>query len=694
MKRIITTLALTTMICACNTNPLLKESNLDYQAPLFDQIKDSDYLPALKKGIEEAKADIDAIIDNPEAPSFGNTIEAMERSGKTLNRVSGLFYNILESTTSDTLQETAEAIAPLMNEYEMYVSLNSALFDRVKAVYDKKEQLGLEKDQLKLLENTYKGFVRGGALLNEDDKATYSELCEKLSLATLRFSKNALGATNAFTLNITDMEELAGIPDFVLDQAAEIAQKRGDQGWTFDLSYPIYSGVMKYADNRELRRKLHYAYGTRAMGGDFDNQPTVLEITDLRIKIARILGYETYADYVLEERMIKTPAQVNYFLEELLAPSLPAARKDVKAVTDYAHSHGYRESRLQAWDFSYWSEKYQKEKYDISEAELKPYFELDSCVVAVFGLAHRLYGLNFETRPDLPVYHKDVKTYDITDADGRHMALIYLDFFPRESKRSGAWMTEFRGQSIENGVEYRPQINLVTNFTKATANAPALITHDELCTLLHEFGHCLHGILSEGRYSSLSTTNVSTDFVEMPSQIMENWAYQPEFLAGFAKHYKTGEPLPMELIDKIIAAKNYNAAYYQVRQLNFGLIDMSWNNLSEMTEDDVLTHEAKVLKRTELFPPVDGTAISTAFTHIFTGQYAAGYYSYKWSEVLEADAFSLFEEKGIFNPEVADSFRRNILSKGGTDDYAKMFRDFRGHDPEVSALLHKLGITK
>lgn len=685
---------MTTMICACNPNPLLRVSELDYQAPLFDQIKDSDYLPALQKGVEEAKADIDAIINNPETPSFENTIEAMERSGKTLERVSGLFYNILESTTSDVLQETAEKVAPLMNEYEMYVSLNSALFDRVKCVYDKKDELGLEKDQLKLLENTYKGFVRGGALLNEDDKATYSELSEKLSLATLRFSKNALAATNAFKLNITDKEQLSGIPENVLDQIAEIAQKRCESGWTLDLSYPVYSAVMKFADNSELRRKLHYAYNTRAIGGEFDNAPTVLEITNLRLQIAKLLSYDTYADYVLEERMIKTPAQVNNFLEELLAPSLPAARQEVKAITDYAHSHGYKESKLQSWDFSYWSEKYQKEKYDISEAELKPYFNLDSCVVAVFGLAHRLYGLNFEERPDLPVYHKDVKTYDITDANGHHKALIYLDFFPRDSKRSGAWMTEFRGQSIEDGVEYRPQINLVTNFTKATANAPALITHDELCTLLHEFGHCLHGILSEGRYGSLSTTNVSTDFVEMPSQIMENWAYQPEFLAGFAKHYLTGEPLPTELIDRIIAAKNYNAAYYQVRQLNFGLIDMSWNNISEMTSDDVLSHEAKVLKRTELFPPVEGTAVSTAFTHIFTGQYAAGYYSYKWSEVLEADAFSLFEEKGIFNTEVAESFRRNILSKGGTDDYAKMFRDFRGHDPEVSALLHKLGITK
>lgn len=682
------------MICACNTNPLLKESNLDYQAPLFDRIEDTDYLPALQKGIAEAKAEIDAITDNPEAPTFENTIEALERSGKTLNRVSGLFYNIMESDTSAKLQETAEEIAPLMNEYEMYVSLNSALFERIKAIYDQKDNLGLEKDQLKLLENAYKGFVRGGALLDEEDKAIYSGLCEKLSLATLRFSRNVLNANNAYTLNITDKAQLAGLPDYLLDQAGEIAQKRGEEGWTFDLSYPVYSAVMKFADNSGLRRQLYTAYSSRAVGGEFDNSPTVLEITNLRIQIAKILGYDTYADYVLEERMIKTPAQVNNFLEDLLAPSLPAARKEVKAISDYAHRHGYAPKELQAWDFSYWSEKYRKEKYDLSEAELKPYFELDSCVVAVFGLANKLYGLNFKARPDLPVYHEDVKTYDVTDADGRHMALLYLDFFPRDSKRGGAWMTEFRGQSIENGVEYRPQINLVTNFTKATANAPALITHDELCTLLHEFGHCLHGILSEGRYSSLSTTNVATDFVEMPSQIMENWAYRPEFLSGFAKHYISGEPLPEELINKIIAAKNYNAAYYQVRQLNFGLIDMSWNYLQEMTSDDVISHEAGVLERTALFPAVEGTAISTAFTHIFTGQYAAGYYSYKWSEVLEADAFSLFEEKGVFSKEVAGSFRSNILSKGGTEDYAQMFRDFRGHDPEVSALLHKLGITK
>lgn len=681
------------MIGACTTNPLLKESGLEYGAPEFDRIKAEDYLPAFEKAIEEAKAEVTAIIDNPQAPTFDNTIVALEQSGKTLARVSGLFYNILEANASDVLQQTAEAVAPKLNEYTMFVSLSQPLFDRVKEVYDHKDELNLAPDQTKLLENTYDDFVRGGALLNAQDKETFSRLSEELSLATLKFSKNALDATNAFSLNITDKDRLSGIPDYLMDQAAELAQSKGQSGWTFDLSAPMYTGIVKYADDRELRKTLSIAYGSRAFGGEYNNCPVVLQIADLRLQIAKLLGYNTYAEYALQERMVKTPKQVYEFLAQLTEPTLPAAKEEVRTITAYAKKHGFADKELKGWDFSYWSEKYKQEFYAFSENELKPYFELDSCVRAVFGLAGKLYGLNFAERKDIPVYQEDVKVYDVKDENGRHMALLYMDFFPRASKRAGAWMTEFRGQSIVDGIESRPLISLVTNFTKPTANAPALITHDELCTLLHEFGHCLNGILAEGRYASLCSTNVATDFVEMASQIMENWAYEPEFLNGFAKHYKTGEVIPMELIDKVKAAKNFNAAYFQIRQLSFGYLDMAWNAQSVMTTEDVATHEQKAIAPVAVLPHTPGTCMSTSFTHIFTGQYAAGYYAYKWSEVLAADGFSLFKEKGIFNREVAQSYRDNVLSRGGQDDYGEMFRKFRGHDPQVSALLESLGIT-
>lgn len=677
---------------ACNTNPLLEESALEYGAPQFDKIKAEHYLPAFKKGIEEAKKEIDKIASNPEEPTFDNTILALENAGELVGKVSGLFFNIMEADSNEELQKTAEEVSPLLNEYSMYIYLNEALFERVKNVYENSVLTELAPDQKRLLDITYKHFVRQGALLSEEDKKTFSDLQENLSLAQLRFSKNLLAANNAYTLNITDSADLAGLPEHVIESALQTAREHGQDGWTFDLSYPMYGPFMKYADNAGLRRELYTAYNSRATAGETDNTQTVLKITNLRLKIAQILGYKTYADYVLEERMIKTPSEVNTFLEQLLSPSLPAAQKEVNAINSYARAHGYKERAMQAWDFSYWSEKYKNEHYDFDENSLKPYFELDSCVNAVFDLAGKLYGLQFSERSDLPVYHKDVKVYDVKDASGRHMALFYADFFPRASKRGGAWMTEFQGLKIKDGVESRPFVNMVTNFTKPTADNPALITHDELCTLLHEFGHCLHAFLSEGRYESLATTNVSTDFVELPSQLMENWAYEEDFLKGFAKHYKTREVIPSTLINKIIETKNYHAAYFQVRQLNFGILDMAWNNRATEFNGDIFGFEKKALDRTTLFPPVEGTCISTSFSHIFTGQYGAGYYSYKWSEVLEADAFSLFKEKGIFNSEVANSFRENILSRGNTVEPSVMFRNFRGHDPQPGTLLKKLGI--
>ena len=684
------------LVCSCNMNknPFLTESSAPFGAPQFDKIQDEHYLPAFEAGIAEAKAEIDAIVANPDEPTFENTIEAMEYAGKTLDQVAGIFYNLMEANTNDTMQAVAEQVSPMLTEYSMYVSLNNDLFQRVKAVYQKKDELGLDNDQLKLLEDNYKSFVRGGANLSEEDKALYSKWSEELSLATLQFSKNVLAATNAYTLHVTDSADLAGLPEYVKTMAAETAKEKGLEGWAFTLQYPSFSPFMKYSQNRELRKQLWTAYNSRAIGGENDNTEIVKQIVDLRIKIANILGYETYADYALEERMAKNRTTVNEFIKNLLEPSMKYAKKDVADVLAYARKNGFEDSKLMPWDFSYWSERYQEAEYALNAEELKPYFQLESCIDAVFGLANRLYGINFKELDNVPVYHEDVKVYEVTEADGTHLALFYADFFPRASKRGGAWMTEFRGQSIRDGKEYRPFISIVCNFTKPTADAPSLITHDEFTTFLHEFGHALHGIFAQGRYGSLTGTSVSRDFVELPSQIMENWAFEPEYLNSFAKHYQTGEPIPAELIEKVVAAKNYLAGYGQVRQLHFGYLDMAWHTLKEVPEMSTLEFEQKTLAPYAVMPAVEGTGFSTSFSHIFSGGYSAGYYSYKWAEVLEADAFSLFKEKGIFNTEVSSSFRENILSKGGTEDADILYRNFRGHDPQPEALMKKLGLTK
>ena len=695
--------AITISSCKMSENPLLTESQLPYGAPQFDKIRAEHYLPAFRQAISEAKADVDAIVNNPDAPDFPNTIEALEFAGRTLNRVSGIFYNILEADTNDELQRIAEEVSPLMTEYEMYVSLNDKLFERVKSVYAGKDSLGLEPDQRRLLENTYRSFARNGANLSEEDKAVYSKYVEELSLLSLQFGKNVLASTNAYKLHLTDSSDLAGLPDYVRELGAMTAGERGLEGWVFTLDYPSYLPFMQNSERPDLRREMFLAYNSKALGGENDNTETVRKIADLRIKIANILGYETWADYVLEENMAKDKATVVKFLDDLMTPSLPYARKDVEAVFDYAKANGFAEmaraagmdpDQFMPWDFSYWSEKYKQAEYALSDEQLKPYFRLEDCIDAVFSLAGRLYGISFEERKDIPVYHKDVKVYDVKDADGSHLALFYADFFPRASKRGGAWMTEFRGQSIRNGVEERPLVSIVTNFSKPTETAPSLLTHDELCTFLHEFGHSLHGMFAEGRYTSLCGTNVSRDFVELPSQIMENWAFEPEYLNSFARDYRSGEVIPAELVERIVRAKNYLAGYYQVRQLDFGTLDMAWHTLTALPEEDAAEFEKKVLAPSAVMPKVPGTAISTAFNHIFSGGYSAGYYSYKWAEVLEADAFSLFKEKGIFDRETASSFRANILSKGDTEDPAVLYRRFRGRDPEPSALMEKLGLTE
>lgn len=673
-------------------NPLLTESPLPYGAPQFDKIKTEHYMPAFKEGIARAKAEIDAIVANPDEPDFANTIEALEFSGETLNNVSSIFYNLLEADATPELQAIAEEISPMMTEYSMYVSLNEGLFERIRSVWDRRDSLGLEPDQLRLLDETYKSFARNGANLSPEDKQTYSKYQEELSLLSLKFNNNALASTNAYKLNLTDEAQLEGLPQYVRDMGAATAKDNGQQGWTFDLSYPSYSAFMKFSARPELRKQMYMAYNSIAFGGEYDNSEICLKIADLRLKTAQLLGYETYADYVVEDRMAENVENVYNLLDKLLEPSLPAARKEVARIYDYARENGYGESAIQPWDFSYWSEKYKTSRFSLSDEQLKPYFQLESCIDAVFGLATRLYGLQFTLRDDIPGYHKDVKVYDVCDADGRHLALFYADFFPRATKRNGAWMTSFRGQSIRDGVERRPLVSIVTNFSKPTADAPSLLTHYELTTFLHEFGHSLQGMMAEGRYPSQTGTSVAWDFVELPSQIMENWAYEPEYLKPFAKHYETGEEIPDELIEKISESKNYNVAYAQVRQLQFGFLDMAWHDTDKPLEGSASEIEKKATAPVLVLPDAEGTCMSTSFSHIFSGGYSAGYYSYKWAEVLAADAWSLFKEKGIFSKEVATSFRENILSKGDTEPAAVLYRKFRGHDPEPEALLRAQGI--
>jgi len=673
-------------------NPLITESPLPYGAPQFDKIRNSDYLPAFEQAFREGKQEIDAIVNNPDAPTFQNTVEALEYAGGLVNKVSYIFYNLLEANTSDELQDIAQQISPMETEFQLYVTLNGKLFQRVKAVYDQRDSLTLDPDQKKLLEDSYKSFERNGANLNEADKKLYGEYKEQLSLLTLQFQKNQLASTNNFRMVLTDETELAGLPGYIREMAASAAKEKGVEGYLFDLSAPSYSGFMKFSDRRDLRERIYRAYNRRAYGDEWDNTATIKQIVDLRYKMAALLGYKDFADYQTELRMVRNSESVWKFLEELRAPALPKAKEEVAELNLFARSIGFDGDQLRPWDFSYYAEKQRVAQYDLTDEQLKPYFRLEDCIDAIFNLAGRLYGITFQ-EADLPVYHPDVKVYEVHDADGSFLALFYADFFPRASKRSGAWMTAFREQRIENGVEYRPFISLVTNFTKPTETTPSLITHDEFTTMLHEFGHSLHGMLAQGRYASMTGTNVDHDFVELPSQIMENWAYEKEYLQSFAKHYQTGDPLPDSLIAKIKASKNYLSAYYHMRQLQFGILDMNYHTLTAPIDGEVITFEKNALKSTDVLPTVPECIISTSFSHIFSGGYAAGYYSYKWAEVLAADGFSLFEEKGIFDKETAAKFR-HLLEQGGSVDASTLYRTFRGHDPQPSALLKQLEIIK
>ena len=673
------------------SNPLLAAWNTPHQTPPFSEIELSDYEPAFDAAIACSRAEVDAIVNNPKKPTFGNTIVALERQGELLNRISGIFFNLLEADTSDEMQEIALRVQPKLTEFSNDLSLNPELFARVKYVYEHPGRL--KKEDKKLLEDTYQGFARSGAALSDADKELYRKYSSELSALTLQFGQNALAGTNAFTLNITDPKVVAELPAFVKEGMAADAKARGEKGWTVTLQQPSYLPFMTYSSNRDLKEKLWRARSTIALGGEFDNCENVKKIANTRLKIANLLGYKCYADYVLERRMAENTPTVNAFLEELLTATKSYADADYRMVSDYAASLGFK-GQLMPWDWSYYTEKYKDEKYALNTELVKPYLKLENVKKGVFMLANKLYGLNFTPNDKIGVYHPDVTAYDVTDESGRFMAVLYLDFFPRESKRSGAWMTEFRGAKIENGEETRPLVSLVMNFTKPTETAPSLLTFDELETFLHEFGHALHGMLGEGKYESQTGTSVYRDFVELPSQIMENWATEKEFLDLWAVHYETGEPIPADLVDRIVAAQNYLAAYSNVRQLSFGLTDMAWHTLTEPFEGDVVEFEAASMTPTQVLPVVPGTAMAPSFGHIFSGGYAAGYYGYKWAEVLEADAFSLFKEKGIFNREVASSFRENVLSKGGTEHPMELYVRFRGHKPETKALIEKMGLGK
>jgi peptidyl-dipeptidase Dcp len=694
MNKIITCMLSAALLTACNmqNNPLLTESTLPYGAPQFDKIENKHYLPAFEQAFKEGKQEIDAIVNNPDAPTFENTIEALEFAGSKVNSVGSIFYNLLEADATDELQEIAEKISPMATEYSMYVSLNEELFKRIKTVYDQRGNLNLDPDQKKLLDDTYKSFERNGANLSAEDKKIYSELSEKLSLLSLQYQKNLLASTNAFTMVLTDEKDLAGLPGYVRDMAAQAAKDKGVEGWLFDLSAPSCSALLKYSDRRDLREKIYRAYNRRAYGDEWDNCETIRQIVDLRYKKAALLGYKDFADYQTELRMVKNGAAVWDFIEKLREPALPKAKQEVAQLNKFAKSIGFEGDEIRPWDFNYYAEKQRIAKYNVTDEELKPYFRLEDCIDAIFSLANRLYGITFQPA-DVPVYHPDVKVYEVHDADGSFLALFYADFFPRATKRSGAWMTSFRDLKIQNGVEQRPFISLVTNFTKPTADTPSLITHDEFTTMLHEFGHSLHGILAKGRYPSMTGTGVDHDFVELPSQIMENWGYEKEYLATFAKHYQTGEPLPDSLIAKIKASKNYLSAYYHLRQIQYGTLDMSYHTLTAPIEGEVIKFEKQALLPTDVLTSVPECMVSTAFSHIFSGGYAAGYYSYKWAEVLAADGFSLFEEKGIFDKETAGKFR-HLLEQGGSVEAAQLYRDFRGHDPEPEALLRQLDIIE
>ncbi len=665
-----------------------------HQTPPFEQISEENYLPSFKALINEGKKEIEQIVINTAIPDFFNTIVALEKSGSQLGIISHIFFNLNHAETNERIQSIAREVSPLLTEYSNDIWLNESLFKKVKHVYDTQNREELSSEQIQLLEETYKGFVRKGALLEGAARERYRAITTELSKLTLQFGENLLAETNAFQLHVSDEDELAGLPEGVMEAAAALAKSQEKGGWVFTLQFPSYMPFMKYAQNRELRKQLFMAYSKRGNNDNKqDNKELIKQIVSLRVEKAKLLGFPTHAHFVLEEHMALHPDKVNGFLQDLLDASIDVARQDVKDVEDYAHQKGL-EGPLQRWDYAFYSEQLKAEKYGLDDEATRPYFQLEKVEQGVLGLATKLYGITFKENKDISVYHQEVKTYEVFDADGSFLSVFYVDYHPRTSKQGGAWMTSFRDQHHDGGGDVRPHISIVCNFTRPTDKKPSLLTFTEVQTFLHEFGHALHGMFSKVSYESLAGTNVYRDFVELPSQIMENWATQKEWLKDVGVHYQTGEVIPDDLIQKIIDSENYQSGYATVRQLSFGMNDMAWHSLAEPFNDDVAAFEKASMAATELFPLVEGSVFSTGFAHIFDGGYAAGYYGYKWAEVLDADAFEAFKENGIFDQDTAKRFRQEILEKGGTAHPMELYKNFRGHEPSIEPLLKRSGLKK
>lgn len=698
MKKIIFSLFIfmTTLTNMDAQNPFYGTYKTPHGTPPFDKIKNEHYEPAIDRGIKEHQAEIDKLVAVRAVPTFENTIVPYERGGQLLSRVTSVFFNLMSAESDDEMMEIAQRIQPKLSAHSNEIALNEGLFRKIKAVYDKRNETNLTAEQIRLVENIYNGFERSGANLVGADRDKYKELSTKLSQLTMTFGQNTLKETNKFEMLLTDEADLAGLPQNVKDAAAENAKGKGKTGWLFDLSAPSYIAFMKYSTRRDLRQQLYMANATKCIsGGEFDNQQNVREITATRMQIANLLGYPDYATYVLKNKMAKEPGNVFKLLNQLLDAYAIAAREDVKLVEGFAVGMENKAIDLQPWDWAFYSDKLQDAKYNVNDELVRPYFELENVKKGVFGLATDLYGITFKKNEKIPVYHPEVEAFDVLDAKGDFVAVLFTDFHPRTGKRQGAWMTEFKGQYIdEKGKDSRPHVSIVMNFTRPTATEPALLTFDEVETFLHEFGHALHGMLTDCTYETLSGTNVEHDFVELPSQIMENWLTEKEYLDRFAIHYKTGEKIPADLVQKLIDASNYNAGYACYRQLSFGFLDMAWHTLKQEYTGDVIDFERKAMSKAAVLPTVEGASMSTSFNHIFSGGYAAGYYGYKWAEVLDADAFALFKQTGIFNKETAASFLNNILKRGNTEDPMSLYVKFRGQEPTVDALLERNGVKK
>ena len=673
---------------------LINSFNTKYNTAPFRIIHNKDFLPSFKKAIAMAKMEIDSIVNNPTKPSFENTIEALDFSGEQLDRISSIFFNLNSAETNEDIQKIAQEVSPLLSEFSNDITLNEDLFKRVKAVYNSKNTLDLTTEQKTLLDKKYKSFSRNGANLTEAKKTKLREIDKKLSQLKLKFGENVLAETNKFEMLISDEADLSGLPDGAKEAAKQLAESKDKAGWLFTLDYPSYIPFVTYADNRELRKKMALAAGSKSFKkDDLDNQDNVLQIVNLRHKRANLLGYKTHAHFVLEERMAETPETVLKFSNELLEKAKPAAEREFKNLENFAKKLDNIDG-LQKWDGAYYSEKLKQKLFSLDDELLKPYFKLENVINGAFLIANKLFDLKFEEIDTIDKYHDDVLTYKVTDTKGDFISVFYADFFPRSGKRNGAWMTSYKPQYIKNDENSRPHISIVCNFTKPTKTKPSLLTFREVTTLFHEFGHALHGMLANTTYPSLSGTSVFWDFVELPSQVMENWCYEKEALKLFATHYKTGKVIPMDLVEKIKESATFHEGMQTLRQLSFGLLDMSWHGQDPTHIKDVKAHESKVFKNTSLYPETKETCMSTAFSHIFQGGYASGYYSYKWAEVLDADAFEYFKEEGIFNKTVADKFKNHVLSQGGTENPMTLYKRFRGQEPKPEALLKRAGLIK